>query len=218
MRIDLKLATTARPKAGRPTRAQQEERHATLLEAALEHFLDVGYDAARVDLIALGLGMSKRTVYSLYPDKAALFKAAVLRAIERHTVPADDLESVVTGELRSSLIAIARQRVATISAPISIKLQRILGTQVFRFPDLDDKAREKGLNRTAEVIANVFRTHAAKGEIDAPDPERLAIVFLSFVVGIPARNLIRGGVQSVEEIETMLEQMTDIFLYGTAPR
>ena len=44
--------------------------------------------------MAAAIGMTKRTVYALYTDKAALFKAAVQQAIERWIVPRETFEAM----------------------------------------------------------------------------------------------------------------------------
>ena len=69
------ITTLPRSRAGRPTREQAEARHNELLEAALDHFLDKGFEVATIEAIAQSVGMTKRTVYARYPDKIALFRA-----------------------------------------------------------------------------------------------------------------------------------------------
>ena len=54
-----------------------------LLNAALPEFARSGLDGARVDAIARAAGMNKRLLYHYVGDKAALFDAALGRAIER---------------------------------------------------------------------------------------------------------------------------------------
>ena len=91
------------PGAGRPTRAQAEQRHEQLLDHALEIFLDRGYDSATIEAIAASVRMTKRTVYARYPDKAALFRAAVQRAVDRWVIPVGDLSAVETDDLEGTL-------------------------------------------------------------------------------------------------------------------
>ena len=52
-----------------------------MLDTALSLFLDKGFEQTTIDLIAASVGMTKRTIYAKYEDKAALFRAAVERAI-----------------------------------------------------------------------------------------------------------------------------------------
>jgi TetR/AcrR family transcriptional repressor of mexJK operon len=208
----------SRPRAGRPSRAQQEQRHDELLEAALTTFLEHGYEATTIDQIAAELGMSKRTVYSLYQDKAALFKATVLRAIERYMVSSEELEPLITDDLRESLTAIARCHIKNISREGSLRLQRILNAQAYRFPELSEAAFRHGSSQTIQLLSGLFRRHAATGELDVADPDQMAVIFLSFVVGIPARLMIRGTIPSEEEIERRMLFAIDLLFKGIAAR
>ena len=100
-------APLARPRAGRPTREQAQARHEELLDCALDHFLDKGYEQATIEAIAGQVGMTKRTVYALYPDKAALFAAAVHRAIERYAITEERIAATDCGDLRQRLVTVA---------------------------------------------------------------------------------------------------------------
>src|SRR3546814_17022758 len=93
--------------AGLPTREQARLRHEQLLDEALEQFLDKGFVMTTIDAIAAAVGMTKRTVYTRYPDKNALFGAAVQRAIERWIIPAEVLAALDPDDLEGTLTAVA---------------------------------------------------------------------------------------------------------------
>ena len=101
-----------RARAGRPTREQAQARHIELLDIALDHFLEKGFEQATIEAIASDVGMTKRTVYSRYPEKALLFLAAVQRAIERQIVSLETLRDMETGDLEETLtiMAVKHQR------------------------------------------------------------------------------------------------------------
>src|SRR3954451_6212587 len=102
------LTRTPRPGAGRPTREQAELRHEELLDRALELFLEKGFELVTMEAIAGAVGMTKRTVYARYEDKSALFRAVVQRAVERWTVPVEELRAVESDDLEATLTAVAR--------------------------------------------------------------------------------------------------------------
>ncbi|WP_445271110.1 TetR/AcrR family transcriptional regulator, partial [Streptomyces sp. DSM 41634] len=114
----------SRPRAGRPTREQAEHRHRELLDCALEVFLENGFERSTIESIAAAAGMAKRTIYSLYPDKAALFEASVQRAVDRWLVPIETLRAAETDDLEETLLAIGRIRLAGITSPAGTALQR----------------------------------------------------------------------------------------------
>ena len=94
---------TLRRGAGRPTREQAEARHEEMLDAALDLFLEHGFELTTIEMVAARVSMTRRTVYAWYVDKAVLFRTAVQRAIERQIVPADVLAGFDQGNLPQRL-------------------------------------------------------------------------------------------------------------------
>src|SRR5688500_639115 len=62
------------PRRGRPLDAAK---HARILKAATEAFLELGFNAASMDRIARKARVSKMTVYSHFTNKEALFGAMI---------------------------------------------------------------------------------------------------------------------------------------------
>jgi TetR/AcrR family transcriptional regulator, mexJK operon transcriptional repressor len=206
-----------RPGVGRPTREQQEQRHEELLNVALDIFLEKGFEETTVEDIATRVGMSKRTVYARYEDKGSLFKAAVKRAIERYTVPRSDVVALATDDLEETLAAIARQRIANVSRPVVIKLQRILSAQSYRFPELFNLAFEDGAGPTINFLCELFETYTREGKLKVTEPQRAATAFLSLVVGGPARIIVSGNKLEPTEIERHIRFAVGLFLVGVRP-
>jgi TetR/AcrR family transcriptional repressor of mexJK operon len=176
--------------------------------------LERGFEQATMEEIATCVGMSKRTVYARYEDKGSLFKAAVRRAIERYTVPRAALEAVATGDLEETLAAIARLRIANIATPVATKLQRILSTQSYRFPELFNAAFEEGAGPTISFLCDLFVRYRTLGEINVTEPQRAAAAFLSLVVGGPARIIVSGNKVDDTEIEKHIRFAVGLFLVG----
>lgn len=210
--------TAARPGVGRPTRAQQEQRHEELLNVALDIFLERGFEPATMEEIAIQVGMSKRTVYARYEDKATLFKAAVRRAIERYTVPREAVEAVATDDLEETLAAVARLRIANLATPVATKLQRILSAQSYRFPELFNAAFEQGTGPTISFLCDLFVRYSKRREINVTEPQRAATAFLSLVVGGPARVIVSGNKLDATEIEKHIRFAVGLFLNGVRRR
>lgn len=206
------------PGAGRPTRAQAEQRHEDLLDEALEIFLDKGYELATIEAIAASVRMTKRTVYTRYLDKAALFRAVVQRAVDRWVVPVDELRAAETDDLEATLTAVARIRLNNATSPAGLRLQRILNAESYRFPDVHRLMYEQGTLPAIDFLSEVFGRHAATGEIFVEDPRLLGESFLSLVVGGLALGAAWGAVLDDEEIEHRIVFCTQLFLNGARPR
>ena len=208
----IRISTKQRPGVGRPTREQQEQRSEELLSVALDVFLERGFELTTIEDIATEVGMSKRTVYARYEDKGTLFKAAVRRAIERYTVHREEIEAVAGEDLEETLLAIARLRIANVSRPVVIKLQRVLSAQSYRFPELFNAAFEEGAGPTVNFLCGLFERYSVT------EPERAATAFLSLVVGGPARVIVSGNKLEPAEIERHIRFAVRLFLVGVQKR
>ena len=189
-----------------------------MLDSALEVFLDRGYEQATVDMIAAAAGMTKRTVYARYEDKTALFKAVVQRAIDQYKLPLEAMKSADRGDLAETLTSIARMRLAHVLSPTGLRLQRILNAESYRYPDIFNSAFEQGTKPLIDFLAEVLARHAAAGHAEISDPQRAATVFMSMVVGGPARIFISGNTISDDELDARTRFSVDLFLRGVLPR
>jgi AcrR family transcriptional regulator len=65
-----------------------------ILQTAREQFLAHGFHGVTMDDLALGLGMSKKTIYAHFPSKTALLEAMLL---DKFRCVEEDLEAIVSG-------------------------------------------------------------------------------------------------------------------------
>jgi AcrR family transcriptional regulator len=207
-----------RPAAGRPTREQAELRHAELLDRALELFLENGFELVTMEAIAAAVGMTKRTVYARYEDKAALFRAVVQRAVERWILPVETLQAVETDDLEATLVGIARIRLDNAISPVGVRLDRIINAESFRFPEIFALAYEEGSRPTIRFIADLLRRRLAPGSPALADPEIAATAFLSMVVGGPRRRILGGGTMEPQDVDCRIRFCVRLFLDGARPR
>jgi len=144
--------------------------------------------------------------------------AAVRRAIVRYTVPRAALDAAVTDDLERTLTQIARIRIANLATPVATKLQRILSTQSYRFPELFNASFEEGAGPVMDLLVDLFEGYNTRGEIDVTEPRRAAGAFLSLVVGGPARLIISGNILDDDEIEKRTSFAVKLFLNGVRCR
>jgi len=221
--VDRSRGSPPRPRGnnsriGRPTREESLRRQEELLECALDIFLERGYDQTTMADIAGVVGMSKRTLYTNYEDKADLFRAAVQRAVQRYTVPAAALQAAATDDLETTLTAVARLRIANLATPSGIRLQRILNTQSYRFPELFRSAFEETTGPTIDFLVDLFERHNDLGDTAVAEPRRAAVAFLSLVLGGPARVITSGSAPSARELDRQVSFSVQLFLNGVRRR
>ncbi len=203
---------------GRPTREESRRRQEELLETALDIFLEKGFEQTTMAAIATAAGMSKRTVYAKYKDKEDLFKAALLHAIDSYTISLETLQALESGDLEKTLRAVARQRIDNVTTPAGVRLQRIVGTQSYRFPELFNAAFEQGTGPTINYLCDLFQRHNALGTTDIGDYHRAAYAFLNLVVGSPVRYIVAGHPLTEREIEERVRFSVGLFLNGVLKR
>ena len=204
-------------RTGRPTREQAALRQAELLDTALELFLARGFEQTTVEAVAAAVNMTKRTVYVRFPDKAALFKAAVRRAIERTQTEPEALAALDTGDLETTLVAFAQWRVAHVTKPEGLRLQRILATESYRFPEIFNWSYEDGAGPALAFLTGLLGRHDRGGSVSIDRPEMAANVFMSMVVGGPVRILVSGNHMSQAEINDRVAYAVRLFLNGVKP-
>lgn len=212
------MTITYRPKAGRPTRDQAQARDVAMLETALDHFLDLGFERTTIESIARSVGMTKRTLYARYPDKVALFRAAVGLAIDRFAVSQEQIEATERDDIEQTLMAFAWLRIEQVMTPNGLKLQRIINTESHRFPKILAESYEVGAGPSVRFLASVLARETAAGRLAVLEPERAAVVFLSMVVSGPVRTIVIGNQLSRDEIEDRLRYAVRLFLDGARAR
>lgn len=205
-------------RAGRPTKEQAEARQAELLDRAIDHFLESGFERATIEAIAADVGMTKRTVYARYPDKAALFRAALRRAIERFAISQKTIEATRAPCLEQTLTNIAMLRIDLVATSEGLKLQRIINTESYRFPDIFTTYYEIAARPTVEFLTRLLRDETAAGRLALDNPELAAGTFMSMVVGGPVRFITSGNPLPKRQLDERVRFAVHLFLEGAKPR
>jgi len=219
MMIDAQLPEAVLPKRGRPRRGTEVARRAALINAATRVFLREGYGLASIDKVAAEAGVSTRTIYERYKNKADLLGAVISRLVDRvSTVLATaDLNRL---EPRAALLVIANTITGRARDPDAAALFRIVATEAHRFPELAAKMRENNKRCVDNVVANYLRAQVTRGELVLADPDRAATLFLQMICSELHESLLFGGEAAVAlfDCKAHVEHVIDIFLLGAAPR
>lgn len=133
-----------------PTQASPEAR---ILAAAAEVFLRDGFAGASVDSVAALARMSKVSIYSQFPNKAALFEAAVRATIDRHGNQLPDIAGR-TG-VEQGLAALGNRMFERFIDPVNFGLFRANIEAANQFPDLASELhrhRLQGSRRSSHFL------------------------------------------------------------------
>jgi AcrR family transcriptional regulator len=173
-----------------------------VLEATLEELGRVGYVALTFEGVAARAQVNRTTIYRRWPTKFALVHAAMVQSSDSMKEAPD------TGAIRSDLMALARQRLATMSLPRTRAIAAaiiseppesdlVTGTQMFR-------------ERSRAIVHEVVARAVARGELpEGTDPE---------LIQQPLFSVLFGGVILKREIpdEVFVARLIDALLAGAA--
>jgi AcrR family transcriptional regulator len=173
--------TLAEPEAPVPARSERiEQKCAQVLEGAREVFLASGFEGASVDDIARTAGISKATLYRLFPDKAALFSAVAAAECARQAAHHPDIDDDGT-PLESLLLEMAKATLEFSLSRFGQGIYRISVAESERFPELGRSFYRTGPGRNRARLAPVLAAAAARGEILELDADHAAHVFFAIV-------------------------------------
>ena len=161
---------SARPGPGRPTVARVEAITRAILLEARNEFRNSGYDAARMDAIAIAAGISKATLYGRYPTKEALLRAVIAERVARWSEEWEPVSGPIPTDLRQRLKQRAHRLVEYYCSGQLELLERLFTNG----PSMDELRRtryEVGHKRTIQVIAQDI----IDGTRNQPIPPRAAI-------------------------------------------
>jgi TetR/AcrR family transcriptional regulator, mexJK operon transcriptional repressor len=217
--IDPQTLQPAAHKRGRPRRGTEIARTTALINAATRVFLREGYGLASIDKVAAEAGVSTRTIYERFKNKADLLGAVILRLVDRmSTVLATvDLNRL---EPRAALMVIAQTITTRVRDPDSAALFRIVASEAQRFPELAAKMRETDKRCVDHAIAIYFREQVSRGALNLADPDRAATLFLQMICAELHDSLLFGDEAAMAKLDCKahLSHVIDIFLLGAAPR
>jgi AcrR family transcriptional regulator len=197
---------------GRPKRDEAEQLNRILLEHALDHFLEKGFEATSLNAVTSSLGMSKRTVYAWYGDKLSLFKAALERAVDDWATPREQLQALECDDLEETLLRVARLMVANMMSPAGLRLLRITNAESYRMPEIGAYLYGRGSRQIVLYLTDLLHRRVNPDPEQLPDLNDLATAFLN-LMSAPARlNAWRIGDEA--DVDKFVRQRVKLFLRG----
>lgn len=163
-----------------PARRGRPDKREAMIRAASRVFGREGYERATVDAIAAEAGVSKKTIYNHFDDKAELFRTAALvgvRQVSEHITVLIDKHLSKILDLQTDLTDFAIDRAkAILDAPDEHSaFSRTIRAEVTSLPPavLDEWLHE-GPMRSLREIAVKLRAMADRGLLDIDDADKAA--------------------------------------------
>ncbi|WP_326600395.1 TetR/AcrR family transcriptional regulator [Streptomyces sp. NBC_01803] len=217
-RRDRRDPTTGGAAGPRPRGGLADKRRA-ILAGALTVFARDGYTRAGVDAIAAEAGVSTRTIYNHFTDKAELFRSVIqesatraadaqIEIIDRH------LRKVM--ELEADLVAFGLDWAAQSTAGHAehFSLTRQINAERGHIPrSAIDAWQEIGPLRVRRVLADRLRVLIGRGLLRDGDPERAAL-HLMRLVSVTNPSYPGATTPGDDEITEAVEAGVRAFLHG----
>lgn len=156
---------------GRPTAARATAIAEAVCDAALAIFVEEGFDAATMELIAARAGVSKPTVYSRFSGKDDLFAAVMRRQMDRLAGFTAARRAGGFANLSAMLRFEAQVLVEVLRQPDYRALDRLLQSVSFHFPELAAEWESAALGQFAERLANDMREIAERTGVQRRTPQ-----------------------------------------------
>ncbi|WP_298244701.1 TetR/AcrR family transcriptional regulator [uncultured Bradyrhizobium sp.] len=199
---------------GRRGRPANEALAQTIVDAARELFVELGFQATTLDKVAQRAKISKLSIYRHFENKEALFGAAMAAGCQQLFAPQALLEGVdVSAE--DQLMAVGSSLLRTLLRPDVRGVEDMI---------MADKTNQKSLSRLhyearpAHVIAQIealLRQLHAKADLNVPDPLRSARLFAALFKGSDLLMIARFDQAKAEddkEIESYCRSAVAMFV------
>ncbi|MEB8245065.1 TetR/AcrR family transcriptional regulator [Klebsiella pneumoniae] len=154
----------------------------TIIEAASELFVELGFQATTLDKVAQRAKISKLSIYRHFENKEALFSAAIVAGCHQLFAPQVLLEGI-DGSVEDQLMAVGTLLLRTLLRPDVSSIEAMV---------MADKTNQKSLSKLhyeagpAHVIAQIevlLRQFQEKGLLEVPDPLQSARLFAALFKG-----------------------------------
>lgn len=197
-----------------------EARKQAILEAAMDLFLEQGFERTSLSDILRRSKGSRSTLYEAFGSKEGLLRAMVTEACHRvwSTVdPGEDgdgdagLQPTAEG-----LTAFGVHFLKTVTGQNSISVYRIMVAEGHRFPDIAGQFYAEGPKLLTDRLTAVFRRGQAEGVLIDGDARRLAQIFIGTLVSDfhIRRTLGLVPVIADADMEAHVRVAVEVFLRG----
>lgn len=203
---------------GRPRAGTEAERMEALLDKALSIFMQQGYSVTSIGKIASAAGVSTRTIYEHYANKAELMVAALSRKVEQDVEQMQGIDGLSDMPPEQALSALAQLMLSRVTSPELIAFYRMMIAEAARFPEtMIQKMRISGPLRIQSVIARYLQQQSEKNNWFLHDADKAAATFCHMLISEPRHHALLGVLEKNWDAQSHIEFVVRLFLHGVVP-
>ncbi|MFF4120503.1 TetR/AcrR family transcriptional regulator [Streptomyces sp. NPDC001714] len=210
------MTEQAEQRRSRRTGAGGRSKRESILDAAVELFLELGFDQTSMDAVAAQAGVSKTTVYAHFGDKLELFRAVIARGGASLDFDLDQTMLASVDDPQERLARIVLKLLQATTAPTYLAFIRVLTVEAGRRPELTEAIRSLGVPHVVDLVAVALRDDARQRGYALPDAEAYAGLFVRMTAAGPQMDALLDPETNRDpaHFEAYARWTTAIFLRG----
>lgn len=188
------------------------QKQEAILKAALNTFLEQGYDRTTIDQIAQQAEVSTATLYKHFPSKADLFGGIMAQVWRTDRINAQPISLDLSP--RNALIEIGQEYAQLLTNPTIQALFRVIIAEAPRFPELGTELYHRGKEPFLKRLHLYLEAQVAAGHLAIDDIAIATRQFLGMINDIIfwPRFLIMDLQLDENEIEHVILNAVETFL------
>lgn len=199
---------------GRPKARPDAQERQRIVVAARELFLEAGYGGTRMDEVAARCGVSKRTLYRLFPAKTDLFHAMV--ADHRRSMLALPRREDEDLPLADALAAIFRLDDEAAQAAERLAFIRLALVDSDRFSEIGEAIVREGAEPARQLLGAWLAGQQRRGRLRDFPTGAMARMLMDMVLSVLVKRFPGDPLMSAEERARHARLCIDVFLSGCA--
>ena len=196
---------------------RKDARPEELIAAALDEFVERGYEAAKLADVARRAGVTKGTIYLYFENKEALFKAVVRQTIVPVIAQGEALARSFTGSARELLEQLVREYWRLVGETALAGIPKLMMAEAATFPELTRFYYEEVVTRGHRLMASVIERGIKNGEFRPVDVMVAAKLAMSPLMhATVARRAFAACMPEGFNVQKYLDTHIDLYLHGIA--
>jgi len=188
-----------------------------IIAAALDVFVERGYEAAKLQEVARRAGVTKGTLYLYFDSKEALFKAVVRETIVPVIAQGEVLARSFTGSARELVERLVREYWRLVGETALAGIPKLMMAEAATFPELTRFYYDEVVTRGHRLMAGVIERGVKNGEFRPVDVMVAAKLAMSPLIhATVARRAFASCMPETFNVQQYLDTHIDLYLHGIA--
>src|SRR5881296_547221 len=188
-----------------------------IIAAALDVFVERGYEATKLQEVARRAGVTKGTVYLYFDSKEALFKAVVRETIVPVIAQGEALARSFTGSARELVERLVREYWRLVGETALAGIPKLMMAEAATFPELTRFYYEEVVTRGHRLMAGVIERGIKNGEFRPVNVMVAAKLAMSPLMhAVVARHAFGSCMPEAFDVKKYLDTHIDLYLHGIA--